>query len=180
MVYQLNQHVRRTLKLLQMQPTKERVGLEMSLNIKIKMWFQLLIYFVLHAIDFFFDQLFSIVAMVFDIFYLLSQKLKFQRILLLTIYFSFFFGAVYCESCFVIPKEEILRCQVCKSLQPNGFPNVCLILDHFLEEQFPDKYSERQEALLEQHNCQYPTLIIVYYVLSFILTINYLGCFFHI
>ncbi|XVF65135.1 hypothetical protein PTKIN_Ptkin09bG0222400 [Pterospermum kingtungense] len=86
-------------------------------------------------------------------------------------------GHVYCESCFVTPKDEILRCQVCKSLQPNGFPNVCLILDHFLEEQFPDKYSERQAALLKEHNCQYPNLIILYDVISFILTINYFGCF---
>ncbi|XVF38024.1 hypothetical protein REPUB_Repub20aG0062200 [Reevesia pubescens] len=62
-------------------------------------------------------------------------------------------GHVYCESCFVIPKDEILRCQVCKSLQPNGFPSVCLILDHFLEEQFPEKYSERQAVLLKEHNC---------------------------
>ncbi|XVE81381.1 hypothetical protein DITRI_Ditri15bG0058800 [Diplodiscus trichospermus] len=62
-------------------------------------------------------------------------------------------GHVYCESCFVIPKDESLKCQVCKSLQPNGFPSVCLILDHFLEEQFPEKYSERQEALLKEHNC---------------------------
>ncbi|XWS09130.1 hypothetical protein CRYUN_Cryun40dG0059600 [Craigia yunnanensis] len=62
-------------------------------------------------------------------------------------------GHVYCESCFVIPKDEILRCQVCKSLQPNGFPSVCLILDHFLEKQFPEKYSERQGALLNEHNC---------------------------
>ncbi|XWS22380.1 hypothetical protein CRYUN_Cryun29cG0028900 [Craigia yunnanensis] len=61
-------------------------------------------------------------------------------------------GHVYCESCFVIPKDEILRCQVCNRLNPNGFPSVCLILDHFLEEQFPEKYSERQGALLNE-NC---------------------------
>ncbi|XP_022761916.1 E3 ubiquitin-protein ligase PRT1-like [Durio zibethinus] len=63
-------------------------------------------------------------------------------------------GHVYCESCFVIPKDEILRCQVCKSLQPNGFPSVCLILDQFLEEQFPESYSERKGALLKEHNSQ--------------------------
>ncbi|GMJ08275.1 hypothetical protein HRI_004496700 [Hibiscus trionum] len=58
-------------------------------------------------------------------------------------------GHVYCESCFVIPNDEMPRCQVCKSLQPNGFPGVCLILQHFLEKQFPEEYSER----LKEHNC---------------------------
>ncbi|GMI78702.1 hypothetical protein HRI_001539500 [Hibiscus trionum] len=58
-------------------------------------------------------------------------------------------GHVYCESCFVIPNDEMPRCQVCKSLQPNGFPGVCLILHHFLEKQFPEEYSER----LKEHNC---------------------------
>ncbi|KAE8731877.1 Transcriptional corepressor LEUNIG [Hibiscus syriacus] len=58
-------------------------------------------------------------------------------------------GHVYCESCFVIPNDEMPRCQVCKSSQPNGFPGVCLILHHFLENQFPEEYSER----LEEQNC---------------------------
>ncbi|XP_039010165.1 E3 ubiquitin-protein ligase PRT1-like [Hibiscus syriacus] len=58
-------------------------------------------------------------------------------------------GHVYCESCFVIPNDEMPRCQVCKSLQPNGFPGVCLILHHFLENQFPEEYSER----LKEQNC---------------------------
>nr|KJB30134.1 hypothetical protein B456_005G131100 [Gossypium raimondii] len=58
-------------------------------------------------------------------------------------------GHVYCETCFVIPKDEMLRCQVCKSLQPNGFPGVCLILHHFLAKQFPEEYSER----LKEPNC---------------------------
>ncbi|KAL4273529.1 hypothetical protein GQ457_13G016870 [Hibiscus cannabinus] len=58
-------------------------------------------------------------------------------------------GHVYCESCFVIPNDEMPRCQVCKSVQPNGFPGVCLILHHFLEKQFPEEYSEQ----LKEHNC---------------------------
>ncbi|KAK8609885.1 hypothetical protein V6N13_093295 [Hibiscus sabdariffa] len=58
-------------------------------------------------------------------------------------------GHVYCESCFVIPNDEMPRCQICKSLQPNGFPGVCLILHHFLEKQFPEEYMER----LKEHNC---------------------------
>ncbi|XP_017608301.1 E3 ubiquitin-protein ligase PRT1-like [Gossypium arboreum] len=62
-------------------------------------------------------------------------------------------GHVYCESCFLIPKDEILMCQVCKSLQPNGFPSVCLILEQFLEEHFPEEYTERQRTLLKEHSC---------------------------
>ncbi|OMP03669.1 Zinc finger, ZZ-type [Corchorus olitorius] len=62
-------------------------------------------------------------------------------------------GHVYCESCFVIPKDEIAKCQVCQSLHPNGFPSVCLIVDHFLEEQFPEEYSERRATLLKENNC---------------------------
>ncbi|KAB2090116.1 hypothetical protein ES319_A03G104100v1 [Gossypium barbadense] len=58
-------------------------------------------------------------------------------------------GHVYCETCFVIPKDEMLRCQVCESLQPNGFPGVCLILHDFLAKQFPEEYSER----LKEPNC---------------------------
>ncbi|EOY05316.1 Proteolysis 1, putative [Theobroma cacao] len=66
-------------------------------------------------------------------------------------------GHVFCESCFVIPKDEIPRCQVCQSLHPNGFASVCLILHHFLEEQFPEKYSERQGPLLKINNCSIQT-----------------------
>ncbi|GLU08716.1 hypothetical protein SLE2022_256120 [Rubroshorea leprosula] len=57
-------------------------------------------------------------------------------------------GHVYCESCTFVLEGKVPRCQICQSFQPNGLPNVCLILDHFLEEQFPDIYSERKKALL--------------------------------
>ncbi|KAJ0092582.1 hypothetical protein Patl1_25967 [Pistacia atlantica] len=62
-------------------------------------------------------------------------------------------GHVYCESCIVIPEGGNFRCPVCQSLQPRGLPNVCLILKHFLEEQFPALYAERGKALLKQTNC---------------------------
>lgn len=42
---------------------------------------------------------------------------------------------------------ETLKCQVCKSLHPRGFPKVCLELDHFLEEQFPKEYALRKDVI---------------------------------
>lgn len=63
-------------------------------------------------------------------------------------------GHVYCEACIVIPANETLRCQVCESPHPRGFPRVCLVLDHFLEEQFSSEYAQRRgTAQLKQiHN----------------------------
>jgi hypothetical protein len=52
-------------------------------------------------------------------------------------------GHVYCEACIVLAGEAI-RCQVCQSPHPSGFPKVCLELDHFLEEQFPEEYTARR------------------------------------
>lgn len=56
-------------------------------------------------------------------------------------------GHVYCETCFNIPVDERFRCEVCQVLHPSGFPKVCLELDHFLEEQFPEEYALRREAV---------------------------------
>ncbi|KAK3405962.1 hypothetical protein EUGRSUZ_K02171 [Eucalyptus grandis] len=55
-------------------------------------------------------------------------------------------GHVYCESCIVYPADEKLTCQVCKSRHPGGLPKVCLELDHFLEQQFPEEYALRRLA----------------------------------
>ncbi|XP_062148287.1 E3 ubiquitin-protein ligase PRT1 isoform X3 [Alnus glutinosa] len=56
-------------------------------------------------------------------------------------------GHVYCESCVIIPAGEMLKCHVCQTLHPKGFPKVCLVLDHFLEEQFPKEYVLRRDAV---------------------------------
>lgn len=53
----------------------------------------------------------------------------------------------YCETCISILDVEVLKCQVCPSLHPNGVPKVCLELDHFLEKHFPTEYSLRKEAV---------------------------------
>lgn len=63
-------------------------------------------------------------------------------------------GHVYCESCINNPVDEIPRCQCCQSMHPYGFPKVCLVLKHFLEEQFSEIYAQR-EAVLKQADCQY-------------------------
>ncbi|KAG2716786.1 hypothetical protein I3843_03G145300 [Carya illinoinensis] len=56
-------------------------------------------------------------------------------------------GHVYCESCIIIPAGEMLKCQVCQTLHPRGFPKVCLELDHYLEENFPKEYVRRRDAV---------------------------------
>ncbi|XP_058207087.1 E3 ubiquitin-protein ligase PRT1-like isoform X2 [Rhododendron vialii] len=52
-------------------------------------------------------------------------------------------GHVYCEACIELAGEAI-RCHICQSLHPGGFPKVCLEFDHFLEEQFPEEYTARR------------------------------------
>lgn len=65
-------------------------------------------------------------------------------------------GHVYCKSCLhTPPKNESLRCQLCQSLHPGGFPRVCLKLDHFLVEQFPKEYTHRKATLQNKEvDCQ--------------------------
>ncbi|XP_047330788.1 E3 ubiquitin-protein ligase PRT1-like [Impatiens glandulifera] len=58
-------------------------------------------------------------------------------------------GHVYCEICVVKSNDEILRCKVCQNPHPQGFPTVCLVLDHFLEENFSDEYAIRREEGLK-------------------------------
>ncbi|XP_065020761.1 E3 ubiquitin-protein ligase PRT1-like isoform X1 [Musa acuminata AAA Group] len=65
-------------------------------------------------------------------------------------------GHVYCVSCLSDLSGEHLRCQVCQSFHPGEFPNICLDLDHFLEERFPREYAVRREQV--QHKkaqCQH-------------------------
>lgn len=56
-------------------------------------------------------------------------------------------GHVYCETCVYKLADEMLRCQVCQIPHPRGFPKVCLEFDHFLEEQFPEEYAQRTDAI---------------------------------
>ncbi|KAB2600460.1 E3 ubiquitin-protein ligase PRT1-like [Pyrus ussuriensis x Pyrus communis] len=60
-------------------------------------------------------------------------------------------GHVYCESCINIPADGISKCQICQSMHPKGFPSVCKILEHFLEEQYPEIYLQRQVSSLKLH-----------------------------
>lgn len=59
--------------------------------------------------------------------------------------------AVYCEAC-ISPHDNVFKCPNCESTHPNGFPNVCLVLEHFLEKHFPDEYSARRESLSNFQN----------------------------
>lgn len=56
-------------------------------------------------------------------------------------------GHVYCESCIFPPADKMLKCQACEMLHPRGFPKVFLMLDHFLEKQFPKEYVLRRDAV---------------------------------
>ncbi|CAD6341405.1 unnamed protein product [Miscanthus lutarioriparius] len=63
-------------------------------------------------------------------------------------------GHVYCVSCLSSLNEETLKCHVCGSLHPGDFPNVCLDLDHFLEEYFPAEYESRgQKVQFKKDQC---------------------------
>ncbi|XP_068647012.1 E3 ubiquitin-protein ligase PRT1-like isoform X2 [Aristolochia californica] len=56
-------------------------------------------------------------------------------------------GHVYCRSCLAVPVDGSLNCQDCQNSHPGKFPKVCLVLDHFLVEQFPKEYSIRREEI---------------------------------
>ncbi|XP_054779592.1 E3 ubiquitin-protein ligase PRT1 isoform X2 [Prosopis cineraria] len=60
-------------------------------------------------------------------------------------------GHVYCESCIENSADEMLRCQICQLSHPRGFPNVCLELDHFIKEQFPEEYAKQRDAVQLRH-----------------------------
>lgn len=72
-------------------------------------------------------------------------------------YYAAFPFVVYCENCVINPSDKLCRCPVCQLEHPNGFPNVCLILEHYLEEQFPKLYGERIRASVERSDCQIPS-----------------------
>ncbi|GMH27926.1 hypothetical protein Nepgr_029769 [Nepenthes gracilis] len=56
-------------------------------------------------------------------------------------------GHVYCETCIIVPEDDILICQICKSPHPGDFPKVCLEFGKFLEEKFPKEYALRRDAV---------------------------------
>ncbi|KAK4341567.1 hypothetical protein RND71_040068 [Anisodus tanguticus] len=66
-------------------------------------------------------------------------------------------GHVYCENCVINPSDELCRCPVCQLEHPNGYPNICLVLEHYLEEQFPELNAERKRASVERSDCQIPS-----------------------
>ncbi|XP_057499295.1 E3 ubiquitin-protein ligase PRT1-like [Actinidia eriantha] len=63
-------------------------------------------------------------------------------------------GHVYCETCIFSPDDRAPRCHVCQSAHPNGYPKVCLVLKHFLEEQFSEQYALRKEVVGKQADSQ--------------------------
>ncbi|XP_062078720.1 E3 ubiquitin-protein ligase PRT1 isoform X2 [Humulus lupulus] len=70
-------------------------------------------------------------------------------------------GHVHCESCLVVEScDKMITCQVCQSLHPKGFLNVCLELNQFLEQCFPREYAFRRDAAqLKKINFKDPSMI---------------------
>ncbi|XP_055813854.1 E3 ubiquitin-protein ligase PRT1 [Solanum dulcamara] len=66
-------------------------------------------------------------------------------------------GHVYCENCVINPSDKLCRCPVCQLEHPNGYPNICLVLQHYLEEQFSELYAERKRASVERSDRQIPS-----------------------
>ncbi|KAM7461923.1 hypothetical protein LguiA_030044 [Lonicera macranthoides] len=64
-------------------------------------------------------------------------------------------GHVYCEACIINLSNTSCKCQVCQCVHPNGFPKVCLVLEHFLAERFPEEYAARRLAVLNQTESQH-------------------------
>ncbi|XP_019180979.1 PREDICTED: E3 ubiquitin-protein ligase PRT1-like isoform X2 [Ipomoea nil] len=62
-------------------------------------------------------------------------------------------GHVYCEGCIVNQCDKLCRCPACQMEHPNGYPNVFLVLDHFLERQFPE-YASRKNTYLNKSDLQ--------------------------
>ncbi|XP_006647532.1 E3 ubiquitin-protein ligase PRT1-like [Oryza brachyantha] len=56
-------------------------------------------------------------------------------------------GHVYCMSCLSSLDDGALECKVCGGLHPGDVPNVCLDLDHFIEEYFPVEYDLKREKI---------------------------------
>lgn len=65
-------------------------------------------------------------------------------------------GHVYCEFCMENSADEMLRCQICQLPHPRGFPKVCLELDHFIKEQFPEEYAKQRDAVQLRHTNDKP------------------------
>lgn len=84
-----------------------------------------------------------------DLLCTLCQKLLFQPAVLNC-------GHVFCESCLERIGNEALKCPVCQSIHPGEFPKICLDLDSFLEEQFPNEYKMRRERLQHLEKLNHP------------------------
>ncbi|KAJ8430085.1 hypothetical protein Cgig2_008532 [Carnegiea gigantea] len=52
---------------------------------------------------------------------------------------------LYCESCLVVPEDEVIICSACESPHPGQVPKVCLEFSNFLEEKFPEEYAVQRK-----------------------------------
>ena len=97
-----------------------------------------------------------------------------------------FVCAVYCETCIFSPDDRAPRCHVCQSAHPNGYPKVCLVLKHFLEEQLSEQYALRKEVVGKQADsqngsgptCTFPTAALCFILVDLmnLIWISTFGC----
>ncbi|KAK9726527.1 hypothetical protein RND81_05G221500 [Saponaria officinalis] len=69
-------------------------------------------------------------------------------------------GHVLCKACIMVPEDGVIICKVCQIPHPSDCPNICLELNNFLEEQFPDEYALRKqnaEELKSQYQHKSPS-----------------------
>ncbi|XP_074268470.1 E3 ubiquitin-protein ligase PRT1-like [Silene latifolia] len=61
-------------------------------------------------------------------------------------------GHVLCEACIVVPEDEVIICKVCEIPHPRDCPNICVDLNNFVEEQFPDEFAARKGNIQEMQS----------------------------
>ncbi|KAL9228316.1 hypothetical protein vseg_003909 [Gypsophila vaccaria] len=64
-------------------------------------------------------------------------------------------GHVLCKACIMVPEDGVIICKVCEIPHPSDCPNICLELNNFLEQQFPDEYALRKENAEELKSFQH-------------------------
>ncbi|KVI00422.1 Zinc finger, RING/FYVE/PHD-type [Cynara cardunculus var. scolymus] len=58
------------------------------------------------------------------------------------------------HACIIDSCNEPCRCPVCRSMHPNGFPKVCLVLEGFLAQHVSEEYAARKVAIDKPITCE--------------------------
>ncbi|CAH9084938.1 unnamed protein product [Cuscuta epithymum] len=63
-------------------------------------------------------------------------------------------GHVYCGACIFNQCDKLCRCPVCQTEHPNGYPRTCLVIEHFITEQFPEEHAARKRTYLHKSDSE--------------------------